>query len=100
MKTNDGSADKVDGIKDTAKPKTAFEVNAEIRKKTTKCPSNFKCLTANNCPGCEIESLISENYAFVKMKEKNRNCPYAIPFGLSFLCSCPTRCEIYRKHNK
>jgi hypothetical protein len=58
-------------------------------------------LTDGGCPGCEFEGPISDNLVFVKMKKENIECPYALLFGYdSYICQCPTRCEIYRKYKK
>ncbi len=76
----------------------AFQIDEEILRQTTECQHNFKCLDTGDCPGCEAESKIGDGHVFVKMNE-NQICPYKMSFGPAYICSCPTRCEIYRKYN-
>ena len=90
----------LNGMNDGTAKNKPFKVDGEVRKRTTKCQHNFKCLAAGGCPGCEFDGTCVGDHIFVKMNKENMTCPYAMSFGFSFICQCPTRCEIYRKYNQ
>ena len=77
-----------------------WEVDEAVRQRTTKCQFNFKCLEEDSCPGCQVKSALSKGPVFVDLKYKNNNCAYVMPFGNSYICTCPTRYELYSKYNK
>ena len=61
---------------------------------STKCTRNFSCLHGETDCLCEFNDAIDNKLLFVKPK-KNIMCKYMLSFGYSYLCSCPTRKEIY-----
>ena len=67
-------------------------------KATTKCHQNFACLE-NPDVVCEVENCIHDGVCFVKCAE-SKNCNYIVPYGYSYICTCPTRIEIYNKYRK
>ena len=79
-----------------------IEISKDILEKTTWCTKGFSCLTSNpedTTNGyliCKIEQSISEGVKFVECKEPP--CSYALSFGDSYTCKCPTRNEIYNKY--
>jgi hypothetical protein len=71
----------------------------EILKKTTKCASNFACLTtalSSQYPSCCAETSRSEKVLYVKPKLKPKHiihasCSYMMSFGFGDpICQCPT----------
>ena len=77
-----------------------FQIDKAICDQTTNCKYDFKCLTQDGCPCCEVEFHVPKELLFVKIKNENIQCPYAMSYGYSYICSCPVRCEIYRKYKK
>ena len=86
----------------------ALQVSEESRKKTTKCPSNFLCLTENENPMCSKERPMCsvevplESMIFVRDKNNNYtnyDCVYKVAYGSGYLCTCPVRFEIYSRYN-
>lgn len=71
-----------------------YEISDEVREKTDKCEKNFFCLSGEGNGFCHIIDRTGDTF-FVKYK-KDKNCPYNLSFGDSFICNCPTRAEIYR----
>ena len=76
-----------------------FKISKAILDKTTKCQSNFSCLTGENlCGGkkmCKAKDLI-DTIIVVDYTSKE-GCPYAVYLDdPSPFCTCPTRNEIYR----
>lgn len=76
-----------------------FQIDPDTVKRTSKCGCEFECLSKNIAPQCKVECCFKEDYAFLK-DCRNNACTYLIPYGASFICSCPIRCEIYRKYGK
>jgi len=77
-----------------------FEIDEAIRTRTTKCQYNFKCLEQGDCPACEVKYAVSNGPVFVNLKNKNSDCAYIMSFGNSYICTCPTRTELYLKYGK
>lgn len=79
-----------------------LKVSRESRKKTSKCPSNFLCLTDKEKPMCsEAKPICSveiplESMLFVK--NGDNNCVYMEEYGEGRLCTCPVRFEIYNRY--
>ncbi len=71
-------------------------VSEEILKKTTKCHNNFACLTGQGEKPCEIEYDVNGSLFFVNYNQK-KTCQYALSFGYSYICTCPTRKELVKK---
>ena len=80
----------------------ALQVSDECRKKTTKCPSNFLCLSDKENPMCSKEKPLCtvdiplESMLFVKYKQND--CAYMEEYGAGYLCTCPVRFEIYNRY--
>ena len=85
----------------------ALQVSEESRKKTTKCPSNFLCITENENPMCSKERPMCsvevplESMIFVRDNNNytNNDCVYKVAYGSGYLCMCPVRFEIYSRYN-
>ncbi len=84
-----------------------LHIDEVIKKKTTKCPSNFYCLSGGECLMCDknkhmckAERYIRYNGLIVKPSSEN-GCPYRFVIGNSSTCCyCPTRIEIFMKYRK
>jgi len=76
-----------------------LKVENETIQKTTKCPSAFKCLSDKNFPLCAPESSIPGYGLFVHPAEIN-SCNYKMSFGNGFICTCPTRYEIFSRYKR
>jgi len=74
-----------------------IEIDKETLKQTTHCDSNFKCLKNDVAELCKIESCFNGELHFIKCKDE-LVCNYKMPFGGSYVCSCPVRREIYNKY--
>jgi len=86
----------------------AFSISDESLKRTTKCPSNFLCLTNDKNPMCSKERPMCsvevplESMLFVKDKNNDyayNDCAYKEEYGSGHLCNCPVRHEIYNRYN-
>ncbi len=78
----------------------AFEISKEILDRT-KCDNDFVCLSEKQCPRCKVQFTAGASYIMVEPNSASMGCSYAKPFGIaSFVCTCPTRNEIYRKYGK
>lgn len=77
-----------------------FEVSKAIREQTKKCRHKFRCLKEGGCAECAFEAPISESLIFVTPNHDHGSCAYITSYGNGHVCSCPTRCEIYRKYVK
>ncbi len=76
--------------------KTVLKVGEDVMKDTIRCRNGFSCLDSKEECLCEIEfSPDSGRVCFVK-NDKNRFCEYKMSFGYSFVCTCPTRRELYK----
>ena len=74
-----------------------IKIEESIIEAATECERNFECLSNGNNIYCEVEYCLNKEIYFVKCKY-DKLCSYKEPFGSSFLCSCPTRKEIYNKY--
>lgn len=83
------------GKKHNEKP--LYQVSEEIIEKTRACTKNYSCLKYK--PLCEIDHSINNRVHFIKCLN-NALCPYKISYGSDFICSCPTRKEIYNKYGE
>ncbi len=73
----------------------------DIVKKTTKCKIKFSCLSSDSHELCKVGKINGPDHLFI-ISPKKQLCPYKtyqIQFGMSyFICSCPTRVELYNRH--
>jgi hypothetical protein len=74
-----------------------FQINEDILKNTTKCTTNFSCLSGNRTDLCKVEYNVDDKIHFVNCIG-SKPCNYRIPFGYSFICQCPVRKEIYNRY--
>ena len=64
------------------------------------CQHDDKLWADENFKPCEIESIVSTELIFVKMKKEYRSCPYVLPYGNSHICQWPERHDVFMKHKK
>jgi hypothetical protein len=76
-----------------------LKVDNQTIQKTTKCPSAFKCQSDEAYPLCAPESSIPGYGLFVQPPEAN-SCHYKMSFGNGFICTCPTRYEIFTRYKR
>lgn len=72
------------------------KVSQETLKKTTKCHNNLACLTGQGERPCEIEYDVDGLLLFVDYNNR-MTCQYVLHFGYSYICTCPTRKELFKK---
>ena len=74
-----------------------MEIEKEILDKTVHCTKDFDCLRNNNIC-CKVENCVDKKVHFVECSEIF--CNYKMKFGRSYICTCPTRKEIYNKYRR
>jgi len=75
----------------------AIEIREEVIKYTTECINSFACLSDAGEHLCKIRYPRDKTFFMVHPKS-GRDCKYCTTFGVSSLCLCPTRREIYRRY--
>jgi hypothetical protein len=76
-----------------------LKISDETLKQTTKCKSNFQCLTDNGNM-CIVDRPVNGKALFIKERvNKNNNCLYIEFSEYSSICNCPTRYEIHMRYN-
>ena len=75
-----------------------FEVDQETVAKTTRCLHEFACLRNGAECLCKIQYHILRELYFVENSDSCR-CLYCIPCASSYVCTCPTRKELYERHH-
>jgi hypothetical protein len=73
-----------------------FHLNSNTIEQTT-CPDNFKCLQHTHCGMCQVERRIPGNNISVS-GDGRESCHYRSMAGLSFICNCPVRIELYDRY--
>jgi hypothetical protein len=73
-----------------------IQIGEDILKKTISCEKNFSCLSGQK-DLCEMKSQIVRAVYFIK-HPKNKRCNYCLSFGNDYICTCPTRQEIYKRY--
>jgi hypothetical protein len=75
-----------------------FKISADTLNRSGHCKNNYSCVSGDTSCLCEVQSLINNSVLFVQ--PCSNSCSYIMPFGHSYICSCPTRKEIYRYYKK
>ena len=75
-----------------------MEIKKEILDKTVHCTKDFDCLKNNNIC-CIVVHCVNKEVHFVECRQ-DCSCSYRVNFGNSYICSCPTRKEIYNKYGR
>ena len=76
-----------------------YRINPKILENTTDCPQDFACLKPGIAEVCEVDYVNGEFVSFLTTNEMAA-CPYRVEFGAKQVCSCPTRYQLYKKHQK
>ena len=77
-----------------------FTIADNVLKETTKCNKNFSCLSCDKKCLCTVTHVVG-NYGILFIDSNTPTfCPYKMPFGDSYFCACPTRCEITKQTDK
>lgn len=76
-----------------------FQISSRALARTTKCPSDFACLTCENHCLCPVERVAGEG-TLVLRNTSPEACPYEGSSGSDSTCKCPTRFEIYERYGK
>ncbi len=63
------------------------------------CDKNCVCCENNGISCCEVEYCVNNEILFVR-KKQSTICPHMLSFGLSFICTCKHRKEIFLKLGK
>ena len=74
-----------------------YTIDNAILKKADKCPHNFICQSKGGKPHCTISESVGGTVLFTSGRPP-LGCSYQSSFGSTFICSCPVRSEILRKH--
>ena len=76
-----------------------MEIEKEILDKTLHCNKDFDCIKNNNIC-CTVIRSVDKEVLFVECGDKN-SCNYRMTFGHSnYICTCPTRKEIFKKYGR
>ncbi len=76
-----------------------MEIDKKILAVTLSCHKNFDCLNNNQQGCCKVESCINQKVYFVENDTRSL-CNYKMSFGDSFICTCPTRKEIFKLYKQ
>ncbi len=74
-----------------------MRIDPEILLKTVHCTKTFECLHGEKSNICEVERCVGDEVHFIKCKGTN-SCNYVFSFGLSHICRCPIRKELFQKY--
>ena len=83
-----------------------FEISSDTINRTTHCHCNFNCLNGNENPTCcddkplcSVTSEIGKDMLHVDFNN-DYSCSYKLDFvKAGFICNCPVRYEIYKRHD-
>jgi hypothetical protein len=74
-----------------------LKIGRKALNETVKCGNDFACLSSEKNCLCKVEDNLDNKIVFIKPIKKSA-CNYRMSFGYSFVCSCPTRKEIYKQY--
>lgn len=74
-----------------------FRVDEKTIEETRDCGKDFLCLRETHQPVCSVVNCLNKEVHFIT-NIKTEPCRYRVSFGFSFICSCPTRKEIYNRY--
>jgi hypothetical protein len=76
-----------------------IEISEEVKEATTQCTKKFSCLSQQGTALCKVIECNTYTVNFVKCFH-NQDCSYKVSWGdKHYICSCPTRKEIYKHYN-
>lgn len=74
-----------------------IDIDKKIIDETDRCKKDFECLKNDNHIYCKVNNCVSESAHFIECVD-DLDCNYKMSFGFSYMCTCPTRKEIYNKY--
>ena len=74
-----------------------MEIDKLIIAETVRCEKDFACLSEKTHVYCKVENCINKKIHFIERKDLFQ-CRYVMCFGDCYICTCPTRKEIYNKY--
>ena len=77
--------------------KDSYEVCQESLAQTSDCIVSHKCLTDPKNIVCKAEYFLAQQELFVKEKP-GRHCNRYLAYGISGICRCPVRVELYKRY--
>ncbi|MBU4076988.1 MAG: hypothetical protein KKI06_09830 [Euryarchaeota archaeon] len=77
--------------------KNDLKVHDDIIKNTDRCKKDHSCLSGLTTDLCKVEMCVGDKIHFIKCLNEHI-CNYRIPFGYSFVCTCPVRKELYNRY--
>ena len=77
--------------------KKEIKVSDAILKQTADCRLDFQCLSGKHKIHCKVSRMVGGSTFFVKCRSLE-TCNYQKRFGEAFVCTCPTRIEIYKRY--
>ena len=75
-----------------------LQIAENVIDETTRCRKEFACLAGTGECLCELKCCFSGKSYFVK-PNGSITCNYRVSIGSNFVCSCPTRKEIYNRYS-
>ena len=75
-----------------------IKVSEDILAQTARCKNGFSCLSGVTPDVCEVEGALGDKPLLFVKKSTSYFCPYAGRFGMSCVCSCPVRRELYKRY--
>lgn len=74
-----------------------MKIDNDVIKKTSRCKKDHSCLSGDIADLCKVEMCVDDKVHFIKCNNEYA-CNYRIPFGYSFVCTCPVRKKIYNMY--
>jgi hypothetical protein len=79
----------------------SFNIPRAILKNTTKCRSDFSCISSEGKDLCQVASKLDAydgNSILFCSPTNDQYCSYRKPFGEYCICGCPTRKAIHSRY--
>lgn len=77
-----------------------FNIDAETLNEVSDCRHNFSCLNDNPECFCEVDYDLGNGKVLFLKTERYVNCPFALSYGNSFICTCPVRKKIFKLYQR
>ncbi|MBN1842477.1 MAG: hypothetical protein JW883_09395 [Deltaproteobacteria bacterium] len=75
-----------------------FEVDEDVRQKTTNCQKLFGCLTGNIHDMCEVQRPLGAMGVLIVKPKDVLSCLYYVRLDVSDYCICPIRNQLYTRY--
>jgi len=77
--------------------KGGYEVSQDALDNTKDCHLSHRCLVDPENTVCKPEYFLAQQELFVKEKP-SRKCDRYLSYGISGICKCPVRVELYKRY--